>query len=215
MGGEAVRNASRIAARTSFVRACAERDQHGGVAVEGGIVTKPGRAIASNASLASRFSTVTARISPAGGVSSPNHTRSALLNGRRHATPLPTTIRVRWAHRVPTVTPGSFIANTSTTTTAVQQSSQHASPPGWRFRWRWRNAQRALASRASATARPLRDRSSPACSSTAALRGEVGELCRGLATRTRSMMMATEHFCSTMPLASTLEAGTGRRTFRV
>src|SRR5689334_13555736 len=84
------------------------------------MVKKPGSPISRRASLASRLSTRTARISPAGGVSSPNRLRSALLNGRCHAKPRSPTIHVRWPHFVATVTPGRLIANVSTSANVME-----------------------------------------------------------------------------------------------
>src|ERR1041384_2245961 len=84
--------------------------------------------MASNASLASRFSTETARISPAGGASSPNRLRSALLNGRCHAKPLPSTIHVRLAHFTQTVTPGRLIASASTSSKVIAMTGASVYP---------------------------------------------------------------------------------------
>jgi hypothetical protein len=75
-----------------------------------GIVKNSRGAIASNASLASRFSTRTPRIGPSGGTWSPKRLRSALLNGRSHTKALPATIQVRWPHLVPIVAPSSLRA---------------------------------------------------------------------------------------------------------
>src|SRR6185312_16251733 len=85
------------------------------------MVKKPGGAISRRASLASRLSTRTARISPAGGVSSPNRLRSALLNGRCQAKPRSPTIQVRWPHFGATVTPGRLIAKASTSARVIER----------------------------------------------------------------------------------------------
>src|SRR3954447_23062664 len=62
------------------------------------------------ACFSSMSSTLTARIGPSGGVSSPKRLMSALLNGRSHAKALPLTNHVRLPKRAPTVTSGSSIA---------------------------------------------------------------------------------------------------------
>src|SRR4051794_15382829 len=62
------------------------------------------------ASFSCMSSTLTARMAPSGGVSSPNRLMSALLNGRSHANAFPLTNQVRLAKRVPSVTSGSSIA---------------------------------------------------------------------------------------------------------
>src|SRR5436305_847354 len=60
----------------------------------------------STASFSCMSSTLTARIGPSGGVSSPKRLTSALLNGRSHAKPLPRTNQVRRPWRNPSVTSG-------------------------------------------------------------------------------------------------------------
>ena len=73
-------------------RALADRpqlDQHGRVPVEVRDGEEPRESAARTASFSPRSSTVTARIGPSGGVSSPNRLMSALLNGRSQANTLP------------------------------------------------------------------------------------------------------------------------------
>src|SRR5687767_3261079 len=84
------------------------------------MVKKPRGAMARSASLASRFSTRTARISPAGGVSSPNRLRSALLKGRSQAKNFLPTIHVRLPHFVATVTFGRLIASVWTSAKVIR-----------------------------------------------------------------------------------------------
>src|SRR4051812_32222332 len=78
----------------------------------------------STASFSSRSSTLTARIGPSGGVSSPKRLRSALLYGRSHANDLPCTNQVRWPKRAPSVTSGRSAMIRSTSSMVAIGSAQ-------------------------------------------------------------------------------------------
>ena len=71
---------------------------------------------------------------PSGGVSVPNRLRSALLNGRSQAKPLPSTNQVRRPWRRPSVTSGRPVAMVST-------SSRVATAPAYRRGRIWAQAE--------------------------------------------------------------------------
>src|SRR5262245_20752182 len=78
------------------------------------MLKKPLVPSASTACFSPRSSTMTARMGPEGGSTSPNRRMSALVNGRSHANPFLPTSHVRWPCRTPIVTSGRSATMRST-----------------------------------------------------------------------------------------------------